>query len=756
MICRGDSFFRLTVAQGTRLAKSSACDELLREPINFDMDAEDIKTRIISLGRRQFKAVVSLFLKRYYNLTAIDIDGPGDSGNDWFTFKEPGGKILRLCVQDTVQDQRWEEKAVKDAIKAVSELNANRYFFFTKRAHNPSNVLDVRNRIYQDAEVDAEVWEATSMAQMIVTKEWEEDFLSAIGSAFSQKRPSMPEISLCTYCNLSADAKTHRDEIYADTLLSVLRECDPTSKEKLIESVLHLLGSSPGQRQLIDKQIQSLLSKKKVVQHSETKLLSLSNQTRKMIEQSERLYFNDWAELKTKLGEVLLEFKVHWKPEDAEVFTVNLARWFVANQMEGLRNAGAELLSGSWAQNMSAGDQSLREILHDLGVKPKQFREVVSKLVETARSAPVLSKLVRTAVFAALEGRDPLLSARALGAVGWPEVRILLDASVAIPFLCAALTEPVHDFIYGLSSEALECLRGLGAICCVTTGHLEECASHLLQASYYDDFDEEPEFLGALKNSENAFVAFYFSLRCENKSCPPSLREFLNLFSTYNVNRRDGDWFSVLRGTASDLRDLLRNYTVTVVNEDRVSSTRYDELARRHDLLLGTRPKPFHLRAHDLHALAHLEAKRESNDNVWMLLTWDKLLMRLAQEELKSSWVISPEVAMDFSQPCRRLSDTQWCAIAHKVARTASPGDALASKIIDVVAHLASDRLKDWHFRESIRKYTEEAKSRLPDNLTDAYHGWVESEAHKFLSSKDIEVPATENPLGTTAPPHSV
>ena len=36
-----------------------------------------------------------------------------------------------------------------------------------------------------------------------------------------------------------------------------------------------------------------------------------------------------------------------------------------------------------------------------------------------------------------------------------------------------------------------------------------------------------------------------------------------------------------------------------------------------------------------------------------------KALMQTARDALEKSWVVSPEVAMDFTQPCRRLSETQ-------------------------------------------------------------------------------------------------
>src|SRR6267143_6902577 len=97
------------------------------------MDQETIENHIKSLGKRDFDALAAVILSRFFNLTAIDVDGKGDGGSDYRIFKDEQGN--KTAFQRTIQDSQWEPKAFADAKKAVDQLKAARYFFFTSRAH---------------------------------------------------------------------------------------------------------------------------------------------------------------------------------------------------------------------------------------------------------------------------------------------------------------------------------------------------------------------------------------------------------------------------------------------------------------------------------------------------------------------------------------------------------------------------------------------------------------------------------------------
>src|SRR5450631_812069 len=91
------------------------------------MDAETVQNTLIKLGRRDFRNAVSILLREVFGLNAISVDGPNDGGTDWRVFKETGGTTT-VAFQDTVRNDRWDEKALEDAKKAVKKTAATETF----------------------------------------------------------------------------------------------------------------------------------------------------------------------------------------------------------------------------------------------------------------------------------------------------------------------------------------------------------------------------------------------------------------------------------------------------------------------------------------------------------------------------------------------------------------------------------------------------------------------------------------------------
>jgi len=713
------------------------------------MDTEEIQNRLINLSRHNFRNVIQMILKEIFDLSSINVDGKGDGGSDWYTFTANGQK-LRLGIQDTIQLQKWDEKALEDAKKCKISHGINRFFFCTNRVHEQIKVTSLENKITKETGLSATVLEGKKLAELISGASLHEEFLAAIGEGASRKRPQIPEIALCVYTNLSADRFNHRNEIYSDTVLVVCRDRQPISREGLVNGVLGFLGSASGQKQLVNKRLEHLLSERKIIRDGSTNLLSLSNDTAKSLEQTERLYLGDWHLLVGAQSVLVKDFGGHWSEEQAEQATSLLAQLFIQEQLEGLRSAGSQILKGEWISVSVNPKQQLRDLLQNAGVPLKGIGAAIGKMVEEARDREVIAKLTRTAVFAALEGQNPLQSSRAIGASSWSEVFLLLDASVAIPFLCASRTESVDEYLYALSSRAVETLRGLGADAYISDGHLEECASHLLRAFRYESIEADSDFTEALSQSDNAFIAFYYALKNEGRKTPPSLNQFLEIFSSRAFSRlqQSKPWKDIVRLVMPDMQEAFNDYGVLFQSMSRTLPERKGEMEKAHDwmILENNRTKSDILRRHDIEALGHIEARANQARESWILLTWDKLLINLAHQELNKSWVISPEVAMDFAQPCRKLSETQWSTLAHRLARISSPRDSLTARIIDQVARLRHERLHDWEFKQDIRVFREEALTRLPEQGMDL-HQWIETETTEFLSRHDINQERKDEPI---------
>jgi hypothetical protein len=710
------------------------------------MDAEDIQKRLTSLGQRNFKRVIDLMLRRVLGYDAINIDASGDGGSDWLV-EVQGGLRLRLAIQDTIQ-AKWESKALADAKKAHAELAANRYLFFTNRTHQQTTTTQLELDITNATGMSCSIFEARRISELLFLRGLTGEFLQTLGERPATDRPSMPEMCLVAYSNLSADRKNHRDEIYCDSIrLACFESPKPSSKRGIIDAVFTFLGTAESQRPLIDRQFERLVAKGDLCKSAEG-LFDLSPAVRKALTESEQLYLLDWAALETAQSQLLKDVgaSASWTPEDAQTATIYISRMFIQEQLELLRRARIDNLISSWTARLGNPDQQLRDLLGQRGVPIRKIPKVIQEMTDLAKDRDVIAKLTRMVTFVALEGRDPALSAVALGCRSWDEVSALIDSSVAIPFLCEEMNELARSYHFAVSGNAVRELLNLKTKCCITAGHLEECAAHLIHAYRYQPVTEDGDLAGALRLSENAFIAYFGALKAEARLGEQTLTQFLEAFSRQAASPRRGseDIRQAARSVMPEIQELLTHYGVPPCRpERRVSLDKFGSLQKAFDLACMETGRSRHpiLREHDVYALAHLARSTESEDESWMMLTWDKTFTHVAQNELTRAFVLSSDAAIDFTQPFRRLTDTQLCSLAHKLAKISSPADELAAHMLDRVARLDPEKLKDSEFRRHLLEFRDQALKSLPTDDDAKFHGWLEGQTIQFLEKENIDTP---------------
>jgi len=685
------------------------------------MDAEEIQKRLVTLSQRNFRRVVALVLKRVLNYDSINVDGSGDGGSDWLAYQQ-GGQRLRLAIQDTVQ-AGWEKKALDDAKKAKKELGVNSYLFFTNRPHQQTTATQLENKITRETELSCSVFEARRISELINERRLGGDFLAALGEAVAAKPPEMPEMCLCAYSNLSADRQNHRDEIYRDTLRITCYEADkPLQRSQIVDGAIELLGTSPMQRPLLEKQLERLLSKGELRKTPEG-TLELTPATKETLAESEQLYLADWAGMESAQIQLMKAYgsTSAWSADDSRQTAVYVSRMFLQQQLDLLRHARVDNLIANWTSRLGNPEQQLRDLLQQRGVPLLKIRNVVEELVTLAKGRDVVTKLTRTVTFVALEGRDPVFSAAALGRRSWDEIHVLVDSSVAIPFLCEQLNGASATYHFSLSGNAVRLSQELKSACCMIAGHVEECAAHLIHAYRYEPIQSDAELASALRLSENAFIAYYGALKIEGRVGEQTLPQFLSALMP-------------------EIQDLLNTYHVPCRPARHLSLDRFGVLQKAFDnacIETGRDRHPI-LREHDVDALSHLARSTESESESWMMLTWDKTFINVAQKELPSAFVVSPEMAMDFAQTCRRLSDTQWCALAHRLAKISSPSDELTARILDQVAKLSPDKLRDAAFRKHLLDFRDQALQTLPTDDEAKFHAAVEGQVKVFLKEQNL------------------
>src|SRR5262245_12311303 len=126
------------------------------------MDNEEILNRIINLGRAKFRNVVAVILERVFGFKVASVDAAGDGGSDWILFTT-GGEKISAAIQDTVQQQDWQKKALGDAKKAKKN-GANRYFFCTNRVHQPIKIKRLESEVTSATGMTATVLDGRQLA----------------------------------------------------------------------------------------------------------------------------------------------------------------------------------------------------------------------------------------------------------------------------------------------------------------------------------------------------------------------------------------------------------------------------------------------------------------------------------------------------------------------------------------------------------------------------------------------------------------
>ena len=720
------------------------------------MDSEEIKVRLNFLSRERFNNVVAFFLDQILGYEAINIDGKGDGGTDWIVLRH-GENSIRLAIQDTVQSS-WTAKVEEDALKAFRELGVNHYRFFTKSSKQPKDVISLENKIVKKTGMVCGIYDGRKISEQIVAMGLIHAFLAALGEKVSQRPASMPEISLCAYTNISADRRSHRDLIYKDAIRGVAYEAtSPSDRSVLITNAINFLSVDENQRPLIDRQFDSLLTHGEIIKGNETKGFKLSESARNKIKLSEGLYLSDLEDIGAAQIQILRNYndQTEWSKGQSQNVSTLVTRMHLKEQLTLLERARVGSVVSSWCARIGDPEQQLRDMLQTGGIPNKSVKDAIGELVILSANHPVTKKLIRTVTFVALEGKDPMMSATALGNRTWESVNVLLDSSVAIPFICEQLYQKSQTYHFSASGNAVRLLQELGATPHITPAYLEECAAHLVYATRYKAFDDIQEFGDALQQSENAFIAYYYALKAEGHLREFTIARFLKGIADalFEVTERFDDVSQAARQLIPSIQSLLREYGVKCDDgSERVKRNRYDTLTKEFDIACSdsNRARPAILRCHDINALQVLAAKTELKNESWMMLTWDKLFIDVAHKNLNSCFVVTPEMALDFAQPYKKLSDSQWNSLAHRLAKISLPTEALTGRIIDRVIKMDPAKLYDAEFRENIKTYRSEAIARASLEDEENFHSWIETETTRFLtenmesSGQDDESPRSQ------------
>lgn len=707
------------------------------------MNQETIENHIKGLSKTDFDSVVRLLLERIFHLRAIDVDGKGDGGSDYRVFDDSNSNRT-IAIQKTIQDANWETKALTDAKNAKSKLGAKRYYFLTSRAHESRLLRNLENQISTELMIPATCLGATEIAALVMEGKLFGDFAHAIGLSLDidfQHRPDQREILLHSYFALSDDRQNLQNEIYENALLSCLHHSSsPLSRDQLIASIVESLGLSDHKRGAVSGRVDSLLTRRKLVKSGD--VLALGAEVKTELQFADGIYQKELSQLAVVHSALISEYKGEWDQEKSQKATLLMAKSFVEEQIKVAKNASLSFSMTGFGSKITGAKDDLEALIAESGVAASKCNEVLSKMIEISADSPLIKKLAASVVYVALETPAEYKTSIILGKSNWRQSKIIIDTSVAIPYLASSLFGPSKGRFAVGSNASLLFLRKHGANLRMPWVYFNECASHLANATdYCVDLDG---FEDSLKFSQNGYVSHYWQLKSQGVPVPDSLKEYLLAISesTAGASRNKPE---AVRKIMLDLQPLFNEYGVGFEDipnlPDRIVQSVQTEYV--YCLQKLSRKRTQMLIDHDVKVLAHMSRELAHSSNTCICLTWDGAMIEVGRSLKNIGWVVNPVEASDLFQAGIKLSDGKLLGLAHAVARSQERLHELSARILDRTVSLASEKLADWQFKEKVKEFQQQAIAR---RATEGHLNLdkFDSETDKFLAEQGIEVPNNE------------
>lgn len=701
------------------------------------MDQDTIENYVKHLGKRDFDALTRLVLQEFFGLRAIDVDGKGDGGSDYLLFLDDNNKSC-VAVQRTVQDDRWADKALEDARQATIKRGALRYFFVTSRAHESTALLNLENRITSVLGIPATCLGATELAGIIVQQGLLREFADAIGLSLtipSTDRPDRAEMLLHAYIALGSDRSELRDEVYDDSLLIVLHESEAAmQRADAVLGAAELLRADEITKERLDRRVDSLLTRGAIEITGSSELL-LSKGKALELRIADAIYDRELEGLASAQSQILQDHcGIQWSQSQCAQAATLLSRCFIQRQLRAAEHTSAALTRTGLSRAIGDPDSELRQFLAEAGVARSQITQVLDDFVAVASNLPIIKKLTKAVTYVATEGRDLLKSSRVLGASNWSQVTATLDASVAIPYLCASLFTPSKGRFSRGATECIRLLRDQSARLVMPWVYINEVAAHLIRAL---DYPELPGFETSLENSNNGFVAHYYQLKAAHEDVPSTIAEFIAQFS--GATRKHGVVPQKLNAAVmAQVQPLLASYGVLFDDVSNVSSKYRAQVEREymHKMHELNRDKSQRLIEHDVLVVSSMRRAIAERSEVRMCLTWDAVMIAVGRELQDCGWIVGPHEASDVIQSRLKITESRLTSLAHSLARVRALPSDKGARIIDRIVQLAGEKLQDWRFRDKLASFHRDALSRI--DLNSNSYVDVDREIDGFLDQEGI------------------
>lgn len=705
------------------------------------MDQETLTNHIVNFSKVLFDIACQIVLKDVFDINAINVDGTNDGGTD-FIGVTSSGKRTSAAYQVTSQKERVTEKLKNDTKKAIEKLQVKEFFFFTSKSISETTARKLERELKYYLDIHVTCYRAKHIAGFLIEESLLNKFLDKtnypLPRSFAQS-PDYKEMALYGYTVMSDDTRGMKEGIYDDTILFVLSEKTELTELELIEQVIAFLGIEDTKNLDIKNRLGALFSKSRI-KRTESSQISLASGAIDDVNARKRLYEKELADLAAAQIDIMRnDFQKDWTTEDSKEVGIYIADCYIAKQFQLLHDIGSNIAINGLFRNAKKSEDDIKNYIYEKTQLPKRkSSDATSKLIENASNHPLITKLARASVYVALEGLDPVKTAKALGVSRWNEFDILVEPSVAIPWICSQLYQGFVNSSFDIAKKSVIRAKKLGSKLYLPYYYINECASHLVSARRYVNIDSTG-FEDELCYSSNAYIANYFSLKQQNERVPETLLDYLKTFSpAIQVERND--YKSWLRSVMTDIQSILTKSGVEFIEIPFYESGNcsYFQTEYAYSLEQKNKKKPKGLIDHDVWALQFTHDEVNDKQRHWAILTFDKSMVDVAKNSEYSGWVITPDRYLDLTTGTQSLSESQYSSLVHSLASSSENTLSMGARIIDKVVVYSSDKMQNWEFKSEFYSFKNSLLSSAALDSSINKIEKVDSQIDEFLKKHGI------------------
>lgn len=692
------------------------------------MDTESLTLIINGFDRNKFEQTVNIVLHDILGITAVNADGLDMRKGVRKTIPNPMLYHLSLDKTTVIDSALLKKKLRVYKIQQV--------FFFFK--YNLSDAELKRKEFLLEKEYSIRVscMSSGTLAAFIIDANLENKLFSD-GNAYRQINPSDIDYLTAAFHTMtiaSSDVTDLKGKVYDDAILFKVSLNSYENKEELTKDVIDFLKLPKEKDEIIMKRIDSLFSRGQMHRESEGFVLMPSVENDIKIRKDAYLYELDTL-TSAQIDLMRTDYNVDWNEDDSKKVATLLAFSAIDDKIRILREVKAKIDHPIFRMAKDSEKKIVKYLQQKKGLDEEKSNEALEDLAQIAAKHPLIIKITRACIYLALEGSNPLSSAKALGAHKWKDFNVMLEPTVAIPYICSQLYKGEVTKSFERSVNSVNRAIALTSKVCIPYSYINECAGHLLKARKYHNLELNPV---EMAHSNNAFVSNYYSLINSGAKLPDSFMDYLATFSVA-IKTEKPNTKAWVREIMIDLTSLLLNGHVVQESTPFYKDEDLKDYDNDYSYVLKekNKVKPGHLIHHDTIALKYTNDRVTKDNEHWIILTYDSVLTKVGNQSFYKGWICSPQKFLEMTNISTPLSETQMVSVLHSVASFSEKTLAIGAKIMDRIVLYASSEMQNWEFKRDLEHFKDEMKARL-NNTNEDNDNEIITRTDEFLKEKGI------------------